>query len=68
MTNSRASVLGNHSPRIEDLSIFSKVGEEMIAFLKDLNHHIERDYGIACKEKVITDFYLSKELIIKKIY
>ena len=37
----------------------------MIASLKDLNHHIERDYDIACKEKVINDFYLRKKLIMK---
>ena len=42
---------------LEDLSIFSKFEEEMMASLKDLNLNIKRDYDIACKQKVITDFF-----------
>ena len=40
----------------------------MMTFLKDLNPKIKKDYDIACKQKVITDFFLSKMLIIKKNY
>ena len=42
---------------LEDLSIFSKFKKEMMASLKDLNLNIKRDYDIACKQKVITDFF-----------
>ena len=40
----------------------------MMTPLRVLNCNIKIDYDIAYKQKVITDFYLSKELIIKKIY
>ena len=39
----------------------------MIASLKDLNRNIKKDYDISCKEKVITDFYPSKKLIMKNL-
>ena len=37
-----------------------------MASLKDLKRKIKKDYDIACKQKVITDFFLSKKLIRKK--
>ena len=42
---------------LEDLSIFSKFGEEMMKSLKDLNRSIKRDYDFVCIQKVITDFF-----------
>ena len=42
---------------LEDLSMFSKFEEEMMASLKNLNLNIKRDYDIACKQKVITCFF-----------
>lgn len=42
---------------LEDLSVFSKFGEEMLASLKDLNKNIKRDYDDTCKQSIITDFF-----------
>ena len=42
---------------LEDLSIFSHFGEEMIASLKDLNHNIKKDFDMSCKQAVIIDFF-----------
>ena len=56
MINSRASAVGNHSPR-RLVYIFFKFGEEIMAFLKDLNRSIKKDCDIACKRNVITDFF-----------
>ena len=38
----------------------------MMASLKDLNRNIKKNYDSACKQKVITDFFLSKKMIMKK--
>ena len=35
----------------------------MMASLKDLNYNIKNDHDISCYEKVITDLFLSKNLI-----
>jgi len=51
---------------LEDLSIFSKFGEEMLASLKDLNKNIKRDYDDTCKQSIITDFF-SKNLSKKQL-
>ncbi|XP_057305268.1 tigger transposable element-derived protein 4-like [Hydractinia symbiolongicarpus] len=42
---------------LEDLSIFSHFGEEMIASLRDLNRNIAKDFDMSCKQTVITDFF-----------
>ena len=42
---------------LEDLSLFSKFGEDMIVHLKYLNHNINKDRDFNCKQKVITDFF-----------
>ena len=42
---------------LENLSILSKFGEEMLASLKDLNKNIKRDYDDTCKQSIITDFF-----------
>ena len=34
-----------------------KFGEEIMAFLKDLNRTIKKDCDIACKRNVNTDFF-----------
>ena len=44
---------------LEDLSLFSKFGEDMIVSLKNLNHNINKDHDFVCKQKLITDFFLS---------
>ncbi|XP_057290295.1 tigger transposable element-derived protein 4-like [Hydractinia symbiolongicarpus] len=42
---------------LEDLSIFSHFGEEMIASLRDLNRNIAKDFDMSCEQTVITDFF-----------
>ncbi|XP_057307425.1 tigger transposable element-derived protein 6-like [Hydractinia symbiolongicarpus] len=42
---------------LEDLSIFSHFGEEMIASLRDLNRNIAKDFDMSCKQTVITDIF-----------
>ena len=40
---------------IEDFSVFSEFGMQMIASLKDLKCNTKKNYDIACKQTVITD-------------
>ncbi|XP_057296214.1 tigger transposable element-derived protein 4-like [Hydractinia symbiolongicarpus] len=42
---------------LEDLSVFSEFGEEMLASQKNLNKNIKRDYDDTCKQSIITDFF-----------